>query len=116
MDRSDPRPPDYGKHAESVIEVDTRSLATFERSERGEVWRGGAPGCTGGLTDDGKRSDSVWSVPFYYASRREEKGEGLGGERARHSPSPEGWRMTGSAQTRSGAVRFVQLLLGEKIG
>ena len=34
---------DYGKHANGVIEVDSRSLATFERSERGEVWRGGAP-------------------------------------------------------------------------
>ena len=51
MDRSDPGPPDYGKHAESVIEVDLRSLATFERSERGEVWRGGAREGTGGLTD-----------------------------------------------------------------
>ena len=31
---------DYGKHAISVIEVDRRLLEPFERSERGEVWRG----------------------------------------------------------------------------
>ena len=38
---------DYGKHANRVIEVDLRSLAT----NRGEVWRGGGPVCAGSLTD-----------------------------------------------------------------
>ena len=45
-----------------MIEVVLRSLATFERSERGEVWRGGAPGGTGGLTDYGKHAFSVIEV------------------------------------------------------
>ena len=43
----------------------------------------------GGLADDGKRSDRVWSCTFYYASRREEKGEGLGEERARDRAGSE---------------------------
>ena len=42
---------DYGKHAFSVIEVDTRLLEPISRSERGEVWRGVGRDCTAGLTD-----------------------------------------------------------------
>ena len=41
------------------------------------------------------------------------RGGGLGEGWVKNSTGPEGWRMTGSAQTWSEAVRFI-LLLGEK--
>ena len=42
-----------------------------------------------------------------------EKGEGVRGRVGQISHRTGGWRMTGSAQTRSGAVRLI-MLLGEK--
>ena len=43
--------------------------------------------------NDGKRSDTVRSCTFYSASRREEKGEGLGEERARDRTPQGGYRI-----------------------
>ena len=84
----------FSVHAGRFVSVPEAALISF-------LLQGGVRGgksCRIGvgrrLADDGKRSDTVRSCTFYSASRREEKGEGLGEERARRFAGPEGWRIS----------------------